>query len=207
MPTCPRCGGATAKQLAPGYFECESTWDEDVCGHRYQEGGAALGENSPICHCGTFAIGKCAECGIWVCGAHSSISTEGEQRLCSEHYQAALRRQYAAEEERRRPIREERERKRREAEAAEKKRARNLLESAVAGVVIAPVVGWLGTLLLGIEGIFTWLIPGAVFGAAVENYRFRRNSGWPDSRLPSISQCIWGGGWGSFLGLVIYLLN
>lgn len=205
MPTCPQCGGAEAKQLAPGYFECESTRDDEVCGHRYQEGPGSIGVNSPMCHCGTFAIGQCAECGIWVCGTHSSI--RDEQRLCSEHYQAATDRWWAEEEERLRPIREESERRQQEAAEAGKKRVRQVRESAAAAVVIAPLVAWACAAMLGIAAILTSLIVGAAFGIAVENYRSQRDHGWTQFHLPTAGRCIWGGLWGSVLGLVVYLLD
>ena len=48
-----------------------------VCGAEYQEGGPGLYSE---CACGTFAIGRCAECGEPVCGTHSAMA--GAVRLC-----------------------------------------------------------------------------------------------------------------------------
>jgi uncharacterized Zn finger protein (UPF0148 family) len=82
---CPRCGGSSRRELAPGYYECTSiterpgympgpqgTWipgpERVVCGYKYQEAvSAALGQ----CECGIFAIATCQHCGTPLCGAHA----------------------------------------------------------------------------------------------------------------------------------------
>lgn len=122
---CPKCGGQQRRQLAPGYWECQT----DVlipgmvpsptgallpgplnatCGHRYQEGGERVGDAQ--CYCGTFAIGTCKRCGRAVCGDHSLL-WDGA-RLCpgcdraaaSEELSARERQVEAANEEGRRTL-------------------------------------------------------------------------------------------------------
>ena len=57
--------------------------EQRVCGHRYQEGGPGVGAILDMCSCGTFAIGRCSECGSSVCGLHSAL--RADRRLCLEH--------------------------------------------------------------------------------------------------------------------------
>jgi hypothetical protein len=78
--SCPVCGGSTRTELAPGFFRCTSSVFsqardavddrmirvlENICGYEYQEAS----ENSSMqsCKCGTFAIGRCKQCGLAVC--------------------------------------------------------------------------------------------------------------------------------------------
>jgi len=96
---CPKCGGEFRKAIAPSYWECTTVlavrlptgvphpalgpqWiDRPVmCGHRYPEGAPAMVE-SPLCSCGTYAIGRCQHCGQHVCGDCSQFA-DG-QRLCA----------------------------------------------------------------------------------------------------------------------------
>jgi hypothetical protein len=78
--------------IAPGYFRCVSRvprWSDsdpgehDICEYEFQE-GASVSPDSPLCACGTLAIGRCANCGAWFCGDHSGL-IEG-RRLCAAHY-------------------------------------------------------------------------------------------------------------------------
>lgn len=102
---CPECGGSDREPIAPGLWRCTSRRIETVlregpgfghpnpsrgppvipaqrsvtCGAEYQEGAPTTAELA--CGCGTFAIGRCAECGDPVCGTHSAVA-DG-RRLCS----------------------------------------------------------------------------------------------------------------------------
>lgn len=101
---CPSCGGEIRKLIAPGFWECESMLTSTemraqltpegprhlpvdshrVCGVRYHESDARAAAGSlPVCGCGTFAVGVCADCQTPVCGDHSTLF-EG-RRLCDEH--------------------------------------------------------------------------------------------------------------------------
>src|SRR5947209_5314689 len=85
---CPRCGGLSRHQLAHGYWECTTVWQDQVptgahpsgaqgpayalinrtCGFRYQE--AASGAAVPVCGtCSMYSVGLCADCGIAQCGS------------------------------------------------------------------------------------------------------------------------------------------
>lgn len=68
-----------------------------VCGFEYQEADAATTVDQ-VCACGTFAIGRCGECGALICGDHSVLD-EG-RRVCRSHLidrqQEALRQQTAS---------------------------------------------------------------------------------------------------------------
>ena len=70
-------------------------------------------KNGPVCACGTFAIGRCRECGNAVCGRHSAM--HAERLLCYEHWTAAEE----AAEKAKRDAADERERARRAAATAE----------------------------------------------------------------------------------------
>lgn len=124
--TCPQCGGAESRTIAPGYFECMTvsvvthrdwvpldatrpggpmrpldTQSHRPCAHRWHQRDASLPLAPRCSRCGTFAIGLCAECTIPVCGDHSKLLEPG--RLCMEHAQqiederAAVRRKKADE--------------------------------------------------------------------------------------------------------------
>ena len=102
--SCPDCGGAQRRSIGLGYWECTSDvarpgesvepagyggqpvvvtrWSSGPCGTRYQEGDGSMVSANP-CSCGTFAIGRCAECGRLVCGDHSVL--KGDRRLCEAH--------------------------------------------------------------------------------------------------------------------------
>jgi hypothetical protein len=106
---CPKCGGSSRRQVAPGAFECTSVVTtmrllpapgpghgpvdlepravDQVCGHRYQEGTPAMAANLPKCWCGVFAIAECTECGSALCGDH--IQRAGGRVYCKDHVGAA----------------------------------------------------------------------------------------------------------------------
>lgn len=42
-----------------------------------------MGDDSPLCACDTFAIGRCTDCRTWICGHHSALWVEDERRYCS----------------------------------------------------------------------------------------------------------------------------
>jgi hypothetical protein len=184
MPVCPNCGGADATELAPGYWRCDSYRDEDFCGHHYQVGGAALTSAQPLCECGTFAVGKCAECGKWVCGSHSGIPYWEGRRLCDQHRaeseSAHYARQRVVSEERKaeieaaarehqaeyeaRELRAKREKQRNEAAAA--------IGVAVAGVTLYGFLraeGWSTPLSLVTTGAVLGFVLGFVSSARSEN--------------------------------------
>lgn len=93
---CPKCGGSKRRQIAPGFYECESvisevrpgympvpepghgpvrewtigpTRGERICRHRYQAGEPATA-SAVKCWCGMYAIAECTECGAPLCGDH-----------------------------------------------------------------------------------------------------------------------------------------
>ena len=93
---CPKCGGSKRRQLAPGFYECESVISEvrpgsmpvpelghgpisewtigptradRICRHRYQEGEPAAA-GAVKCWCGVYAIAECTACGAPLCGDH-----------------------------------------------------------------------------------------------------------------------------------------
>lgn len=93
--TCPRCGGSDRNQIGVSYYQCvtvesqlmpappgsgvEMVSVDVMCGETYQEGAPPTSQ-SPLCSCGTYAIGKCRDCEDSVCGLHSSM--RGGARLC-----------------------------------------------------------------------------------------------------------------------------
>jgi len=59
-----------------------------ACGHLWQEAAPSGVGDTPVCHeCGTFAVGRCPECGLAVCGVHSWLIND--KRLCRAHAVAA----------------------------------------------------------------------------------------------------------------------
>lgn len=105
--TCPTCGGQDREPIAPGYWRCTTvrtvteanpgasgfgaphhvrasippTVERRItCNERYYEGAPA--SDAALCHCRTYAIGFCTECGDPVCGLHSDL-WEG-RRVCSD---------------------------------------------------------------------------------------------------------------------------
>jgi len=81
--TCPICGGSERIGIAPGYWECRSSWLAGMQGHgsrqtpifqtclaRYHDEGKLP---SVKCGCRTFAIGTCTDCDSPVCGDHSAL--------------------------------------------------------------------------------------------------------------------------------------
>lgn len=101
--SCPVCGGSSREAIAPNYWRCTHQLERSVllgvqavgpiqqpvydtvrepCGNEYHE-GAPPAPSSPMCKCGTFAIGQCTECHEWRCGDHSS--TRYGPRLCGTH--------------------------------------------------------------------------------------------------------------------------
>lgn len=99
--SCPTCSGTTRSPIAPGYWQCQSLREvrhqgpgfHDItkgppvviehlpCGTRYHDGPPA--DSAAECSCGTFAIGRCAECRQPVCGLHSGY--DDGQLLCLTH--------------------------------------------------------------------------------------------------------------------------
>lgn len=115
--SCPQCGGLSRTALAPGYWRCTSLIEEThlagvqtvghmqqpvyrtssrECGHAYQEGPTSASSDSPLCRCGTFAIGRCAICQSWCCGVHGGLLDE--TRLCDTHYRESRAAQLAQRE-------------------------------------------------------------------------------------------------------------
>jgi hypothetical protein len=82
-PAYPPSMGVTAPQFHPV---------DRVCGTRYHEAtDGPRGGATPVCACGTFAVGVCAECGAPVCGECSS--RRNQRRLCPVHTAASDREQ------------------------------------------------------------------------------------------------------------------
>lgn len=102
--TCPRCGGASRRQISGGFWECTTSHEIvtntvrqvgpevfqpavrsefRTCHHRYHEGDEAVSSDPALCRCNTFAIGQCTECGVPVCGDHSDLWDE--HRVCLDH--------------------------------------------------------------------------------------------------------------------------
>ena len=98
---CPDCKGSSRIAIAPGYWQCTTLirrfvphWGpmpgtspelgimgpvlaagQRSCGRRYQEeGGRNEVDVNASCVCGMFAIGRCADCGVFVCGEHGGLS-------------------------------------------------------------------------------------------------------------------------------------
>jgi hypothetical protein len=105
--TCPACGGASLRELTPGFYECMSPIDAWIspgvasstgwphgsrpCGHRFQVGLALATEP---CWCGRHSIGRCRDCKRPLCGLHG---TAGGELLCGECLTARADRQRAKE--------------------------------------------------------------------------------------------------------------
>ena len=99
---CPDCKGSSRTAIAPGYWQCTTLvwcdatqWGpmpgtpphlgimgpvpaavQQPCGRRYHEaGGGNEVDVNASCACGIFAIGRCADCGDFVCGEpkHSAL--------------------------------------------------------------------------------------------------------------------------------------
>ena len=51
------------------------------CGHRYHAGPVSV--DAPMCACNIFAIGRCVDCGIWLCGHHGVLYHD--KFRCVEH--------------------------------------------------------------------------------------------------------------------------
>lgn len=82
MPICPECGGQRADLIAPGYYRCLSRIDDErLCRYEFQI-GPPQPAGSPFCQCGLFAVGKCTDCGRWVCGKHSGH--DQDKLLCTD---------------------------------------------------------------------------------------------------------------------------
>jgi len=71
---CQECGSAEVTEFKPETY---------VCGHCESVFKSVNAEQSPSCGCGTFAIGRCAQCGVAVCGEHSRLV--GQRLLCDAH--------------------------------------------------------------------------------------------------------------------------
>jgi hypothetical protein len=77
---CQECGSADVTEFKPGSY---------VCGHceavfKHIDPSQSTSE---VCSCGTFAIGRCYECSVAVCGLHSALWTD-QRRLCSADWRA-----------------------------------------------------------------------------------------------------------------------
>ena len=86
---CQECGSADVTEFKAGSY---------VCGHCEAVFKHVDPAGSSSCSCGTFAIGRCAECNIPVCAEHSQVYDW--RRLCEQHLVAvratdAARRQKA----------------------------------------------------------------------------------------------------------------
>ncbi|MCE0537669.1 hypothetical protein LWF15_19445 [Kineosporia rhizophila] len=102
MVTCPRCGGSKVEQVDVGLWKCHNRWIEEFrgpgmdprdpslphiehipasCGHTWHQPTARPTGDTPLCRCGTFAVGYCARCGNAVCVLHSEV--KGDSRLCT----------------------------------------------------------------------------------------------------------------------------
>jgi hypothetical protein len=46
---------------------------QQACGHRYHEAAGAEIDVNVVCACGIFAIGRCSDCGKYVCGEHGEL--------------------------------------------------------------------------------------------------------------------------------------
>ena len=96
--SCPSCRGRERRQIAPGYWECQTLIGTLVAGpgsvgrpgpqalpvsrpclNRYQEGPASTHQS--LCACGTFAIGVCGDCRRSVCGDCSQV--QSGSRTCT----------------------------------------------------------------------------------------------------------------------------
>ena len=71
MPGTPPWAGIVGAQQATRFV---------ICGHEYHEAAPLAVEAGLACDCGTFAIGRCAECSRAICGTHSKV-VDG-RRLC-----------------------------------------------------------------------------------------------------------------------------
>jgi hypothetical protein len=146
--SCPSCGGTVRQQIAPGYWRCltqlhsryrgpgvaghpemgpEFLDHVRTCGRKYQEGAPVT--DAPECHCGTFAIGRCAACQSPVCGDHSALV--GEVRMCL----ACAKERRAKEAERTSETETEHLRARRDLELRQISEISDSAERVVAGVV------------------------------------------------------------------------
>jgi hypothetical protein len=101
------CGGASLRELTPGFYECTSSIDASIppglagnpgwlhgsrpCGDRFQAGPALATEP---CWCGRHSIGRCRDCNRPLCGLHGT--TAGEL-LCGECIAARAERRRARE--------------------------------------------------------------------------------------------------------------
>jgi hypothetical protein len=97
--SCPRCGGRARSSIAPGYWRCESLTDSyhpdlpygrgtELCGTEYQEGSPG---SEVSCACGTFAIGRCGNCGAPACGRHSKLD-ETQALICGACWETVAQR-------------------------------------------------------------------------------------------------------------------
>lgn len=124
--TCPSCGGSQRTELAPGFYECQTTvvatspgpgygapptgqfgpqhiTTTHPCGYRYQEGSSSSPGLACVAGCGRFAVGTCTSCGQPVCGLCSPgngpllcPTHRAEKRARADEREAELARQKAA---------------------------------------------------------------------------------------------------------------
>lgn len=102
--TCPYCGGNQVRQITPGEFECVTPHPAGLvppgpggfapmrpCTHRFQ---IATTVRTAPCSCGRESIGKCNDCGKFLCGLHGTGSGEF---LCAGCQQARQEQRFALE--------------------------------------------------------------------------------------------------------------
>jgi hypothetical protein len=104
---CPFCGGTRREPIAQGYWRCTSYVGGPgpapgggpivgICNRRYQEADGRTA-SAPLCQCGMFAIGACAECEAFTCGVHGDLRQGRflcrwcQERLRAEAGEAAMR--------------------------------------------------------------------------------------------------------------------
>jgi hypothetical protein len=191
--TCPNCGWNEARQIAPGYWECQEPdyvadgrGRDAACRHRFhaRDAAAVTGEMH-LCACGTIAIGQCLECHRWVCGDHSDL-WPGRGRLCLEDI-APLRK--AIDEEQQRGWKAQAEKaqaKRVELEASIEKersdqRSARLSEAAVLAVGALVLYLWLGS--QNCSDAARMAVAGAVAAVAIQHarYAYQRTNPEPKS--------------------------
>jgi hypothetical protein len=92
---CPNCNGSARSQISASHYQCITVHtqlvpgralgdppmveEEYTCDTMYSDGAPASRE-SPLCKCGTYAVGVCCDCRKDVCGMHSFISSH--ERVC-----------------------------------------------------------------------------------------------------------------------------
>jgi len=168
----------------------------------------------PVCDCGTFAVGRCQVCEVWVCGEHSEMFED--RRLCLEHHHEALAPQRAREAERRKEQeatrkrqeeeREERQR-RQEAELEQQRSLRDRTDAAQALTLLAiPIVTFFYLDGQGMSRPLNMVLTGALAGflavAAKVAYSTYSNQGRTEEHFVWGAASFWIGLLGVPLGAV-----